>query len=51
MQSYSYAGDFTVCGKIKTAMYENALWYASYLVIFGLLLIYVILKPELKLDG
>ena len=51
MQSYSYAGDFTVRGKIKTAMYENALWYASYLVIFGLLLIYVILKPELKLDG
>ncbi|XP_020625669.1 LMBR1 domain-containing protein 2-like [Orbicella faveolata] len=51
MQSYSYAGDFTVRGKIKTALYENALWYGSYLVIFGILLIYVIVKPELHLDG
>lgn len=51
MQSYSYAGDFSVRGKIKTALYENALWYGSYLVIFGILLIYVIVKPELKLDG
>ncbi|KAK2554648.1 G-protein coupled receptor-associated protein LMBRD2 [Acropora cervicornis] len=51
MQSYSYAGDFTVRGKIKTALFENALWYGSYLVIFGILLIYVILKPELPLDG
>ena len=51
MQSYSYAGEFTVRGKIKTALYENALWYGSYLVIFGILLIYVIVKPELHLDG
>lgn len=51
MQSYSYAGDFTVRGKIKTALYENALWYGSYLIIFGILLIYVIVKPELHLDG
>lgn len=51
MQSYSYAGDFTVRGKIKTALFENALWYGSYLVIFGILLIYVILKPDLPLDG
>lgn len=51
MQSYSYAGDFTVRGKIKTALFENALWYGSYLVIFGILLIYVIVKPELHLDG
>ena len=51
MQSYSYAGDFTVRGKIKTALYENALWYGSYLVIFGILLIYVIVKPDLHLDG
>ena len=51
MQSYSYAGDFTVRGKIKTALYENALWYGSYLIIFGILLIYVIVKPDLHLDG
>ena len=50
MQSYSYAGAFTVRGKIKTALYENALWYGSYLVIFGILLVYVIVKPDLQLD-
>lgn len=51
MQSYSYAGDFTVRGKIKTALYENALWYGSYLIIFGILLVYVIVKPDIHLDG
>ena len=50
MQSYVYAGDFTVWGKFKTAMFENAIWYGSYLVIFGGLLIYVALKPELNVD-
>lgn len=44
MQSYSYAGEFTIRGKIKTALYENALWYISYLVIFAVLLIYVLVK-------
>ena len=51
MQSYVYAGAFTVWGKIKTALFENAIWYGSYLVIFGGLLIYVALKPELDLDA
>ena len=51
MQSYSYAGDFTVRGKIKTALYENALWYGSYLIIFGILLVYVIVKPDIHLDA
>lgn len=44
MQSYYTAGDFTVCGKIKTALFENALIYASYLLIFGLLLMYAAAK-------
>lgn len=51
MQSYSYAGDFTVRGKIKTALYENAIWYGSYIVIFLVLLIYVIARPDLELNG
>ena len=51
MQSYVYAGDFTIWGKIKTALYENALWYGSYLLIFGALLIYVAVKPELTLNA
>lgn len=51
MQSYVYAGDFTIWGKIKTALFENALWYGSYLVIFGGLLVYVALKPQLDING
>ncbi|XP_031558370.1 G-protein coupled receptor-associated protein LMBRD2-like [Actinia tenebrosa] len=51
MQSYSYAGDFTVRGKIKTALFENAIWYGSYIVIFLILLVYVIARPDLQLDG
>ena len=51
MQSYEYAGEFTVLGKIKRALYENALWYGSYLLIFGILLVYVALTPSLQLDG
>ena len=51
MQSYSYAGDFTVRGKIKTALIENAIWYGSYLIIFIGLLLYVIFHPDLDLNG
>ena len=51
MQSYEYAGEFTVSGKIKTALYENAIWYGSYLLIFGALLIYVAVTPKLQFDG
>lgn len=51
MQSYSYAGDFTVRGKIKTALLENAIWYGSYIAIFLVLLIYVIARPDLELNG
>ncbi|XP_054709806.1 G-protein coupled receptor-associated protein LMBRD2-like [Uloborus diversus] len=51
MQSYSTAGDFTITGKLKTALYENAIYYGSYLLIFGTLLIYVVLQPNSNLDG
>lgn len=51
MQSYSTAGDFTISGKIKTALIENAIYYGSYLFIVGLLLIYVAARPDLDLDG
>ena len=51
MQSYVYAGAFSIWGKIKTALWENALWYGSYLIIFFGLLIYVAVNPKLDLDG
>lgn len=51
MQSYSYAGNFTVRGKIKTALIENAIWYGSYLIIFVGLLLYVIFNPDLDVNG
>jgi hypothetical protein len=51
MQSYIKAGDFTVSGKLKSALIDNAIYYGSYLFICGVLLIYIALKPGLNLDG
>nr|CAB3263454.1 LMBR1 domain-containing protein 2-like [Phallusia mammillata] len=50
MQSYVCAGDFSVLGKLKRAVFENAFYYGSYLLIFGGLLIYVAASPQLSLD-
>ncbi|XP_049865696.1 LMBR1 domain-containing protein 2 homolog isoform X2 [Pectinophora gossypiella] len=51
MQSYSKAGDFTVKGKLKSALVDNAIYYGSYLFICGILLIYLALQPGTSLDG
>ncbi|XP_067881273.1 G-protein coupled receptor-associated protein LMBRD2-like [Heterodontus francisci] len=50
MQSYARSGDFSITGKIKTALIENAIYYGTYLLIFGALLIYVAVHPGLRLD-
>lgn len=51
MQSYIKAGDFTVQGKLKSALIDNAIYYGSYLFICGVLLIYIALQPGVHLDG
>ena len=51
MQSYSNAGDFTVAGKLKSALIENAIYYGTYLLIFGVCLIYVAARPDLHIDA
>lgn len=51
MQSYAKAGEFTVKGKFKSALVDNAIYYGSYLFICGILLIYIAVKPGLSLDG
>ncbi|CAH1122740.1 unnamed protein product [Ceutorhynchus assimilis] len=50
MQSYIKAGDFTVKGKLKSALVDNAIYYGSYLLICSVLLIYLALKPGIDLD-
>lgn len=50
MQSYIKAGDFTIKGKLKSAVIDNAIYYGSYLFICGVLLIYLALKPGVNLD-
>ncbi|KAK9730741.1 LMBR1-like membrane protein [Popillia japonica] len=50
MQSYIKAGDFTIKGKLKSALIDNAIYYGSYLFICGILLIYLALKPGIDLD-
>ncbi|XP_059178168.1 G-protein coupled receptor-associated protein LMBRD2-like [Physella acuta] len=49
MQSYAKTGDFTVLGKIKSALIENAIFYGTYLLIFGICLIYV--AVHVSIDG
>nr|CAG4636870.1 EOG090X03B7 [Ceriodaphnia reticulata]SVE72838.1 EOG090X03B7 [Ceriodaphnia reticulata] len=50
MQSYTKAGDFTVKGKLKSALIDNAIYYGSYLVIATILLIYLAAKPDFEFD-
>ena len=51
MQSYARAGDFTVVGKLKTAVIENAIIYGSYLLIFVVCLIYIAIRPDLYITS
>ncbi|ESO12929.1 hypothetical protein HELRODRAFT_105627 [Helobdella robusta] len=41
MQSYAKAGEFTFLGKFKYALIVNAIYYGTYLVIFGCCLVYL----------
>ncbi|KAJ8285294.1 hypothetical protein GJAV_G00025200 [Gymnothorax javanicus] len=50
MQSYARSGGFSITGKIKTALVENAIYYGTYLLIFGSLLIYVAVHPKWHLS-
>uniref|UniRef100_A0A8C8JGB5 Uncharacterized protein n=1 Tax=Oncorhynchus tshawytscha TaxID=74940 RepID=A0A8C8JGB5_ONCTS len=50
MQSYARSGGFSITGKIKTALIENAIYYGTYLLIFGSLLIYVAVHPQYELQ-
>uniref|UniRef100_A0A665TIW4 LMBR1 domain-containing protein 2-B n=1 Tax=Echeneis naucrates TaxID=173247 RepID=A0A665TIW4_ECHNA len=50
MQSYARSGGFSITGKIKTALIENAIYYGTYLLIFGSLLIYVAVHPKWHLS-
>uniref|UniRef100_A0A673K1H6 LMBR1 domain-containing protein 2-B-like n=1 Tax=Sinocyclocheilus rhinocerous TaxID=307959 RepID=A0A673K1H6_9TELE len=50
MQSYARSGGFSISGKIKTALIENAIYYGTYLLIFCSLLIYVAVTPKLHLS-
>ncbi|KAL2091756.1 hypothetical protein ACEWY4_011554 [Coilia grayii] len=49
MQSYARSGGFSISGKVKTALIENAIYYGTYLLIFCSLLIYVAVSPKFNL--
>ncbi|XP_053151262.1 G-protein coupled receptor-associated protein LMBRD2 isoform X2 [Hemicordylus capensis] len=50
MQSYARSGGFSITGKIKTALIENAIYYGTYLLIFGAILIYVAVNLSINLQ-
>ena len=49
MQSYTQAGEFTRWGKLKSSLWDNAIFYSSYLLIALILVIYVAVQPSLHL--
>ncbi|VDP11769.1 unnamed protein product [Soboliphyme baturini] len=44
MQSWVRAGEFSTLGKLKRALYNNAVYYGSLLLVFGFLLLYAAVK-------
>ncbi|VDO62042.1 unnamed protein product, partial [Onchocerca flexuosa] len=44
MQSYSNAGDFSALGKLRSAIYNNAIYYGTYFIVFFMILIYAAVK-------
>ncbi|XP_067951497.1 G-protein coupled receptor-associated protein LMBRD2-like isoform X2 [Watersipora subatra] len=51
MQSYASAGEFSVLGKMRSALISNAIYYATYAVIFCVCLIYVATRPNLSINA
>ena len=49
MQSFSQAGEFTFFGKLRSSLWDNAIYYASYLLIAIILIVYIALQPGLNL--
>jgi hypothetical protein len=50
MQSYTQAGEFTRSGKLKSALWDNMIYYLSYFLIAIIILVYIAMKPDLHLD-
>jgi len=50
MQSFTQAGEFSFFGKMKSSLWDNAIYYTSYLFIAIILIIYISLVPGLHLD-
>uniref|UniRef100_A0A1I7X0Q2 ABC transporter permease n=1 Tax=Heterorhabditis bacteriophora TaxID=37862 RepID=A0A1I7X0Q2_HETBA len=44
MQSYVNAGDFTTIGRFKAAIFNNAIYYGMYMLLFLLILLYAVIK-------
>jgi len=50
MQSFTQAGEFTFWGKLRSSLWDNIIFYTSYLFIAVILIIYISLQPGLNLD-
>ena len=46
---YFQAGEFTFLGKLRSSLWDNAIYYTSYLLIAIILIIYIALQPGLHL--
>ncbi|KAL5251562.1 hypothetical protein ACHWQZ_G017060 [Mnemiopsis leidyi] len=51
LSSYVAAGEFTISGKVKAALIENAVIYGTLGILFGVLLIYVVASKHLDKEA
>jgi len=51
LSSYVVAGEFTIRGKIKQSLIENAVIYGTLGALFGVLLIYIVASRNLSMDA
>ena len=50
MQSYTQAGEFSPSGKLKSALWDNMIYYSSLMFIALILIVYIAMQPELHLN-
>ncbi|KAL3307892.1 hypothetical protein Ciccas_013583, partial [Cichlidogyrus casuarinus] len=51
MKSYTYAGDFTVLTKLRSALIDNALYYGTYLVLVAIFFVYILVKKPIPINA
>nr|ACO11086.1 LMBR1 domain-containing protein 2 homolog [Caligus rogercresseyi] len=50
MRSFTQAGEFGFWGKLRSSLWDNVIYYTSYLIISAIIFTYILLQPGLHLN-